>query len=322
MPNKKKEEKHDFSKDDMRIFAVKPTLPVIKLKREINPILPKPPTSMLFIMSSGGGKSNLISNLVFRPEYYGDIFEKIIFVSPTVERDQSTQPFMREEMEDIVTIRPDPQNMDQIIHDFIETTKNEYDVKDPDKPDPPMSLLILDDISGYLRRTDLVVNLISRNRHFLASLMISNQTLKDLPRQTRTLCKAVFLSRCTSMIEQKVILEEWGGKFAGGEQQMLEIWNEATSEKYNFLYMNWEDETNPRFFQIGKDGLFEFENVASNNPTEAPMGGPDQPDEEEDPLKAEDPLYCNTCGMGFKTPDKLARHEMSKRHQKAAGNFY
>ena len=223
MPNKKKEEKHDFSKDDMRIFAVKPTLPVIKLKREINPILPKPPTSMLFIMSSGGGKSNLISNLVFRPEYYGDIFEKIIFVSPTVERDQSTQPFMREEMEDIVTIRPDPQNMDQIIHDFIETTKNEYDVKDPDKPDPPMSLLILDDISGYLRRTDLVVNLISRNRHFLASLMISNQTLKDLPRQTRTLCKAVFLSRCTSMIEQKVILEEWGGKFAGGEQDRKSV---------------------------------------------------------------------------------------------------
>ena len=226
---------------------------------------------MLFNMGSGCGKSNLITNLVFRPEYYGDIFEKIIFVSPTVERDQSTQPFLAEEMEDIVTIRPDPQNMDQIIHDFIETTKNEYDVQDPDKPDPPISLLILDDISGYLRRTDLVVNLISRNRHFLASLMISNQTLKDLPRQTRTLCKAVFLARCTSMLEQKVILEEWGGKFAGGEAQMLEIWEEATREKYNFLYMNWEDETNPRFFQIGKDGLFEFENVGSNNPTEPPM---------------------------------------------------
>ena len=68
--------------------------------------------------------------------------------------------------------------------------------------------------------------------------MISNQTLKDLPRQTRTLCKAVFLARCTSMIEQKVILEEWGGKFAGGEAQMLEIWEKATREKYNFLYMN------------------------------------------------------------------------------------
>ena len=35
----KKEEKHDFSTDDMKIYAVKPTLPVIKLKRELNPVL-------------------------------------------------------------------------------------------------------------------------------------------------------------------------------------------------------------------------------------------------------------------------------------------
>lgn len=57
-------------------------------------------------MGSGCGKSNLVTNLVFRPQYYGDIFEKIIFVSPTVERDQSTQPFLAEEMEDIYINHP------------------------------------------------------------------------------------------------------------------------------------------------------------------------------------------------------------------------
>ena len=325
MPNKKKEPQIDFSKLNNGTLPVRPTLPEIKLKRPMNPAWPKPPTSILFIAGSGMGKTSAITNLCFRdPEMYGGIFEKIIFVSPTVENHQSTQPFLAEEMEDIVTIRSDPENMDSIIHDFIETTKSQYDVKDKDKEDPPISLIILDDISGYLKRTNEVVHLISRNRHFRATLMISNQTCRDIPRPVRALAKAVLLARTTSMIEQKVILEEWGGKFAGGEQQMMQIWDDATSEKYNFLYMNFEGASHPRFFQWGKDGMFEFEHVAAQNPTEAPMGGPDVPgeDEEEDPLKAEDELYCNSCNMGFKTQDRLARHEMSKRHQKASGNFY
>ena len=67
-------------------------------------IIPSPPTSLLFVMGSKCGKSNLITNLVFGPEYYGDVLEKC---TPTVEKDRSTQPFTREEMEEIVTIRSD-----------------------------------------------------------------------------------------------------------------------------------------------------------------------------------------------------------------------
>ena len=321
MPNKKKNPTIDFSKLNNGTLPVRPTLPEVKLPRDFNPLWPRPPTSILFIAGSGMGKTSAITNICFRdPEMYGGIYEKILIISPTVEDDQSTQPFLAEEMEDIVTIRNDPQNMDEIVHNYIAVRKEQYDIKDPDKPDPPLSLIILDDISGYLKRTNDVVHLISRNRHYNTSLIISNQTCRDLPRPVRTLTKAVMLARTTSMIEQKAILEEWGGKFEGGEQQMMEVWDEATKEKYNFLYMNFEDASKPRFFQWGKDGMFEFENLAAENPEEGPMGGPDEPDEV-DPLKEEQPLHCDTCNQSFKTPDRLRRHEMTKRHQKAAGNF-
>ena len=320
---KKKEETHDFSKDDMKIYPVKPTLPPIPLKRPFNPIIPSPPTSLLFVMGSGCGKSNLITNLVFRPEYYGDVFEKILYISPTVERDNSTQPFTREEMEEIVTIRSDPQNMDNIVQEYIEHIEQNYDVKDDDKPNPPISLIIADDISGYMKRTDHIVNLVSRNRHYWASLFISNQTLRDLPRVVRTLCKGVFLARCTSDIETKVILEEYGGQFLGGESMMLRVWREATAEKYNFLFINMSNETDVHIYQLGKDGVFEFDGVASNAPRHAATD--DQvpmEDEEVDPLKEEQPLYCSTCNKEFATPERLRRHEMTKKHQKAMGNFY
>ena len=93
---------------DMKIYAVKPTLTSMPIKRALHPSLPRPPTSWMFICGSGMGKSNLITNLIFRKEYYADIFDNIIYISPTVERDNSSQLFLHESMEDIVSIRSDP----------------------------------------------------------------------------------------------------------------------------------------------------------------------------------------------------------------------
>lgn len=272
---KKKEYSHDFTKDDMKIYPVKPTLRPIPLKRPINPILPSPPTSLLFVMGSGCGKSNLITNLVFRPECYVMYSKKkILYLSPTVERDHSTHPFTREEeMEEIVTIRSNPQNMDNIVNEYIQHIEEKYDVKHDEKPNPPTSRIIADDISGCMKRTEHIVNLVSRNRHYWASLFISNRTVRDLPRVvcTYTLCKVVFVARCTSDIETKVILEEYGGHFLDGESMMLRVWREATAEKYNFLFINMSNETDVHIYQLqlGKDRVFEFDGVASNAPRHA-----------------------------------------------------
>jgi hypothetical protein len=149
----------DYTNADMKIYAVKPTLTSMPIKRPLHPSLPRPPTSWMFICGSGMGKSNLITNLIFRKEYYADIFDNIIYISPTVERDNSSQPFLHKTMEDIVTIRSDPQNMDSILQGFIENIDRNFSTTDDDKPDPPVSLVIADDISGFLKKTSSVVGL-------------------------------------------------------------------------------------------------------------------------------------------------------------------
>ncbi len=53
-------------------------------------------------------------------------------------------------MEDIGSIRSDPQNMDSILQGFIDNIDQNLSTTDDDKPDPPVSLVIADDISGFL----------------------------------------------------------------------------------------------------------------------------------------------------------------------------
>ena len=167
-------------------------------------------------------------------------------------------------MEDIVTIRSDPQNMDAILNDFINNIDTNYSTTDDDKPDPPVSLIIADDISGFLKKTSSVVHLISRNRHYWTTMFISNQTLKDVPRVIRTLVKCVVFSHCTNDGEIMAILDEYSGNFNGGRDAMFRIWNEATKTKYNYLMINMSVENDVRIFQIGSEGFFEFEGASSS----------------------------------------------------------
>jgi hypothetical protein len=81
-------------------------------------------------------------------------------------------------------------------------------------------------------------------------MFISNQTLKDVPRVIRTLVKCVVFSRCTNDIEIACILDEYAGNFIGGRDMMMQVWNDATKTKYNFLMINMADESNVRIFKL------------------------------------------------------------------------
>lgn len=310
----------DYTNADMKIYAVKPTLTSMPIKRPLHPSLPRPPTSWMFICGSGMGKSNLITNLIFRKEYYADIFDNIIYISPTVERDNSSQPFLHKTMEDIVTIRSDPQNMDNILQGFIENIDRNFSTTDDDKPDPPVSLVIADDISGFLKKTSSVVHLISRNRHYWTTMFISNQTLKDVPRVIRTLVKCVVFSRCTNDIEIACILDEYAGNFIGGRNMMMQVWNDATKTKYNFLMINMADESNVRIFQIGSEGFNEYEGVSSslqsNNNTTTTIANETNVRTKPFNIKdLPDPIHCSACKQDFKNQSSYIRHTSSLKHK-------
>lgn len=326
----KKQEEHDFSNDDMRILPVKPTIKPIPLKRPLNPILPKPATSWFWVCSSGSGKTNMCTNLVLRPEFYGGIFDKILIISPTVENDNSTQPYFHESMEDIVTIRSDAHNMDQIIDDYVKYVQENFDPKDPDRPDPPVSLIIADDVSGFLKNSDVVTSLITRNRHNWISLFVSNQTLKTIPRNIRTLTKNVVLSRTTNDMEKMLIAQEYAGNFKDGIQGMIDTWDDATRERYNFLWINGQDENNVKIYRIGSLGVHEYEGVSRDSVHEGEKLDIPKEDLELEPEEKSisqqlkemgDDFPRDTCKKSFKSHYSLIRHESSRAHKKKAAQL-
>jgi len=278
-------------------------------------------------MGSGYGKTNLICNLVHRPEYYGDVFEKILYISPTVDQDNSSQPFFHESMEDIVDIHTDAENMDDIIGGFIRNTKELYDPKSKDKPNPPVSLIIADDVSGYLKNSNVVTDLISRNRHYWASIFISNQTLKTVPRPIRSLVKNIVLAKCTNDMERHLILEEYSGRFLGGMNQMIEIWNDATSVRFNYLWINMQNEADIRIYQIGANGLNEYNGVSSNS-SDTPQTevAPEEIEPEEKSISLQlkemgDDFVCDSCQKSFTSHHSLIKHERSRAHKKRSAQL-
>ena len=253
--SKKNKGKRDFTRDDMAVYEVKDERPELPLPRELNPALPDVPGILLFIMKCKSGKSNFIANMLNREEFYEGIFEKIYIVSPTVKIDKSTQLYFREEVEDLYEIRDDVENVDEIIQGIIQH-QEQFDVNDPENL-PPRICLVLDDISGFLNRNSLVAHIFSRYRHYNLTIILSNQTIKTLPTVCRSMATAVFLSSCFSTIERQKILDEWA-EYYGGAERMMEMWNDAVKERFNYLYLKLED-VKPRAFQIGSLGLFEYD---------------------------------------------------------------
>jgi len=81
-----------------------------------------------------------------------------------VKIDKSSQLYFREEVEDLYEIHDDVENVNEIIQSIIER-QEEFDVNDPDNL-PPRLCLVLDHISGALKRDALVAHIFSRYRHY------------------------------------------------------------------------------------------------------------------------------------------------------------
>ena len=87
--------------------------------------------------------------------------------------------------------------------------QSSFPIDDEDNPRPIIAI-VMDDISGSLKRNKLTTHLSSRYRHFsIGQLIYINQTLKDLPAICRTTAENVFVAKTTSILEQQKILDEW-----------------------------------------------------------------------------------------------------------------
>ena len=241
---------------DLKILEVKNVLPEIKLPRPVDARLPTIPGLQLFVARCRSGKSNMLMNFLFSENFWGgpiNVFDVIYYVSPTCRMDKSTQILFREDLEDKVIVFEDTDNVDGFIQNILDYQES-FPVNDEDNP-RPLVCVVLDDISGVLKRSSATTHLCSRYRHYNINLIISNQTLRDLPPVCRSMADSVFLAQTTSVMERQKVMEEYGDLY---KNKLLPAWEEASKEQFHFAYLKL-NELVPKLFKIGPTGCEEMD---------------------------------------------------------------
>ena len=246
---------------DLKVLEVKNTLPEIKLPRPVDPRLPTIPGLVLFVARCRSGKSNFIMNYLFSENYLGgkvNVFDVIYYVSPTCRMDKSTQVLFREDLEDKVIVFEDIDNVDAFIQNILDYQES-FPVNDEDNP-RPLVCIVLDDISGALKRSSATTHLCSRYRHYNIHLIISNQTLRDLPTVCRSMADSVFLAQTTSVMERQKVMEEYGDLYKNKKKLQIKdfyilIFNHELGKEYFLLYKNFANRS------LAQDYCFNFINL-------------------------------------------------------------
>lgn len=157
-------------------------------------------------------------------------------------------------------------NLEQIINELqtpeIEEQKEEKpkikyiycgDSSDEEEPEykpkkiSPEYFFIFDDISSELRNP-IISTLIKKNRHFKAKVICSSQALHDMtPSSIQNLDYMLIFP---NVPKEKLEVVHKQLDLAIDLKIFLEIYKNATSEKYNFLYIDTRNDTYRRNFNM------------------------------------------------------------------------
>lgn len=237
MEDKKDKEKYTkgetppFSKGvDLNVYTISKDDDKPTWEREIP--LPLPGSGgecfvMALIGPRSSGKSVVINNLILRDEMLRGLFEEILIISPTIHSDSSSRFLIQEAGKENV--------YEAYSEDIIQGLINS--VKDKDKHERSMKLIILDDVIGSIPKyNSLVYNLTSKARHWSISMIISSQNLRELPPVCRNNTTHWAFFRSGNLKEIEKMMEELGS--LGSKENCLALYQECVEEPHKFMYID------------------------------------------------------------------------------------
>ncbi len=180
---------------------------------------------MLVFSPSNSGKSNLIKNLIVRDEFgYSKYYKQNIFLfSPTIHDD----PIWKDLKLPKTHLYDE---WDEKIVENIMAYASQHSG----------ALLILDDmitssdaVNG--KRGNLLKELFYQGRHHKISIILVSQKLKDIPLGMRINSTHIICFNLRNKNEEEAFLSE-----NNYIDELPEKYNQATTEKYHFLYINKE----------------------------------------------------------------------------------
>jgi len=193
--------------------------------KDIDYRLPKPPFLGVLNGTVRCGKSTLLMNLLYNDSFYKNVFDEVVFISPTCLNDM-TLTHLRDD-DEITKICDNLHDIDLILKSLVEIQK-QIDQKNNHM------LIILDDMLGYIKPRSYLAFLCTRYRHFKISLIISSQSFRSIPNVVRTNTSFYIIFSSTNNKEVEKQNEEFDGLFPNFKQLL----KKATEKPYKFLYLD------------------------------------------------------------------------------------
>jgi len=194
--------------------------------RDIDYRLPKPPFLGIINGSVRTGKSTLLMNLLYNDSFFKDVFDQVVFISPTCLND-NTLTHLRD-VDDVVKICDKLHDIDLILKSLVEIQKKTINGKNNHM------LVVLDDMLGYIKPRSYLAFLCTRYRHFKISLIISSQSFRSIPNVVRTNASFYIIFSTTNNKELEKLNEEFNGLFPNFKQLL----KQATEQPYHLLFLD------------------------------------------------------------------------------------
>ena len=203
--------------------------------------LPTIPNRIALLAQSNSGKTVLIINML--KKVYLDLYDDVLIISHSIKLDPSWNELRGSGRGKI----PDENMMEEYngdkLKEFIDRHINIREIqKKEHKKKLGQILIILDDIIDSHEithsKTDSILNtLFIRGRHSGISVWFSSQKFKlSIPRIVRLNCSHYFIFRLGQKSERDDVLAEFSALV--DMNTLLDIYTDATSEPYSFLYID------------------------------------------------------------------------------------
>lgn len=234
--------------NSLKIVPFKTSKDKIKQRQiMIDKVIPSHPSSVIINGKSGSGKSNLLVNLLCRPEFYGcspnkHYFDEIFLFSPTAGK-----------MDDLCShlINYTPLTQENIFNEFDQKKlisvlqEQKSDIEEKGIAKSRKLLILLDDIQAdqAFLRSKAILKLFTMNRHYNTSTWLCGQSFTKTPRACRLQANNIFYFAGSQSETQKIIEEFSPPRLT--KRDFEDLINEALDDQYNFLHINmrsaWRD---------------------------------------------------------------------------------
>ena len=216
------------------------------------------PMKMLLISKSqvGCGKSNIILNLLVKPQGYRDFFkpENIYIFNPSqIDKKMSMMIEQLEIPKFNIFDEFDDGLLNELLDNITDQTLDEVENKEPIS----QKLIILDDCSfGNKLKTKVknsaVSRLFSNGRHLGCSVVLTAQQHTALPTSARENCTVVICGNCSnrqldSLADDINMLQN--------KKQFVKMFRDTTKERHSFMVADFCRKTNEMYLNSNFDTI-------------------------------------------------------------------